>query len=67
MSEPKYIDEAGRTWLKFTVSFRNEIDDMTFSISLWAIDLAHAEDQLHWLKQNGKVDGQIVGEIDARS
>lgn len=56
----KYIDESGRTWLPFTASFLNEIDGLTFSFTIYAIDAAHAEDQMHWLRQNGKIDGELL-------
>lgn len=56
----RYVDERGRTWLPFTVSFRNEIDSQSFSFKIWGIDLAHAEEQLGWIKSNGKIDGQIM-------
>lgn len=57
----EYIDPKGRTWNPFTVSFRNEIDDQSFSFTIFAIGIAHAEEQLEWIKTNGKLDGQIVG------
>lgn len=60
-----YIDEQGRTWLPFSLEWRNEIDDQTFSTTLWAIDLAHAQDQLDHIKLNGRITGQIVGIIKA--
>lgn len=57
-----YIDDQGRKWLRFSIEFRNEIDSQTFSFDVWAIDLAHAKEQLDWIKQNGKVSGQLVWE-----
>lgn len=61
MSRTQYIDPAGHKWLPFTVSFRNEIDSQSFSFTIWAIDNAHAEEQLQCIKDNAKIDGQIVG------
>jgi len=55
-----YIDERGRTWLPFAFKFRNETDGMTFGFEIYAIDRAHAEDQLSWLKQNAELLGEIV-------
>lgn len=60
-----YTDEQGRTWLPFDLEWRNEIDDQTFSTTLWAIDLAHAQDQLDHIKLNGRITGQIVGILKA--
>jgi hypothetical protein len=60
-----YIDEKGRTWNKFTISYKHEIDDMTFSFQIWAIDYADAVERLEMIKANGKVDGQLVGEVKA--
>lgn len=65
MKEPTYIDVAGRTWHMFTLQWRNEIDDQTFSVGIWAIDLAHAWDQLGWIKQNGHINGQVMGVVPA--
>ena len=65
MSAPQhYIDTSGIKWLPFSVSFRNEIDDQDFSFNIWAVDMAHAEEQLQCIKTNGKLDGQIVWSED---
>lgn len=55
-----YIDERGRTWHKFSLEYRHEIDDMTFSIEIWAIYFADAEERLQFIKQNGKIYGRIL-------
>ena len=55
-----YIDECGRKWLKFSVMFENEIDSQKFSFDVWAIDIAHAKEQLEWIKKNGEISGQIM-------
>jgi streptogramin lyase len=60
MSSSVFIDEHGRKWLKFSVEFRNEIDSQTFSFDVWGIDLAHAKEQLDWIKKNGNIAGQIA-------
>ena len=54
------IGPDGHVWSLFTYSFINETDSQKFSFSLYAIDWAHAEEQLEWLKLNGRLDGQIV-------
>jgi hypothetical protein len=33
---------------------------MQFSVDLWAIDLADAEERLAYLKENGEIVGQII-------
>ena len=58
-----YIDEKGRTWNKFTVSYTHELDNQSFSFSIWAIDIADAIERLEMIKANGKVDGQLVGVV----
>lgn len=60
MKDPTYIDAAGRTWHQFSLQWHNDIDEQSFSISIWAIDLAHAWDQLGWIKQNGHINGQVM-------
>jgi hypothetical protein len=61
----EYIDPKGRIWNPFTVSFTNETDDQSFAFTIFAIDHAHAVEQLQWIRENGKVDGQIVEYVDA--
>jgi hypothetical protein len=58
-----FIDEKGRTWNEFTVSYRHELDDVTFSFTIWAIDIADAIERLEMIKANGVVDGQLI-EVD---
>jgi hypothetical protein len=58
-----YIDEKGHKWNEFTISYRHEIDDMTFTFTIWAIDFADAIERLEMIKANGKVDGQLVGVV----
>jgi Neuraminidase (sialidase) len=53
-------DDNGHTWHKFTVSYRHEIDDQSFSFDIWAIDFADAVERLEFIKSNGKVDGKIL-------
>lgn len=60
-----FIDEKGRSWLPFSFEWRNEIDDQTFSTTLWAIDAAHAQDQLDHIKLNGRIRGEVIGVIKA--
>ncbi len=60
-----YTDEAGRTWLPYSLTWTNEIDSQTFSVIIFAIDYVHALDQLEFIKANGRIDGQIVGSIAA--
>ena len=55
-----YIDPKGRKWHPFTLTWRNEIDGQSFSVNIWAIDWAHAEDQIEHIKQNGKITGQLI-------
>jgi hypothetical protein len=55
-----YIDEKGRTWNEFTISYRHELDNMTFSFKIWAIDMADAIERLEMIKANGVVDGEII-------
>ena len=56
-----YIDPKGRTWHPFTVSYTHEIDNQSFSFTIWAIDHADAVERLQYIRQNGKIDGQIMG------
>jgi hypothetical protein len=60
VSEHTYIDEKGRTWNEFRVSYRHELDDVTFSFSIWAIDIADAIERLEMIKANGVVDGKLI-------
>jgi hypothetical protein len=60
VSEHTFIDEKGRTWNEFTVSYRHELDDVTFSFSIWAIDIADAIERLDMIKANGVVDGKLI-------
>ena len=60
----EYIDEKGRTWHPFTVSYVHGIDNQSFSFTIWAIDHADAVERLQYIRQNGKIDGQIVGYED---
>jgi Neuraminidase (sialidase) len=53
-------DDNGHTWHKFSVSYRHEIDDQSFSFDIWAIDFADAVERLEFIKSNGKVDGKIL-------
>ena len=55
-----YIDEKGRTWNEFTISYRHELDNMQFSFTIWAIDMADAIERLEMIKLNGVVDGKKV-------
>lgn len=65
MTEHTYIDAAGRTWQQFSLQWHNDIDGQTFSVNIWAIDQAHAWDQLEWIKQNGHINGQVTGVVSA--
>lgn len=60
MTDTKYTDEKGRTWHKFSLEWCNEVDSQTFSTEIWAIDYAHAVDQLEHIKLNGKISGQLL-------
>lgn len=55
-----YIDSQGRTWHEFTVEYRHELDDLTYGITLWAIDFADAQERLGYIGTNGKITGQLV-------
>lgn len=57
---PKTIDDKGRTWYKFTASYRHELDDQTLTFEIWAIDFADAVERLDFIKSNGKIDGKLV-------
>lgn len=65
MAKPTYIDTSGHIWHQFTLQWTNETDDQTFSVNIWAIDLAHAWDQLNWIKQNGAINGQLMARMQA--
>jgi hypothetical protein len=54
-----FKDEKGRTWSEFTVSYKHELDDQTFSFTIWAIDIADAIERLEMIKANGVVDGKL--------
>lgn len=55
-----FIDEKGRTWNEFTVSYCHELDEQTFSFRIWAIDHADAIERLEMIKANGVVDGKLI-------
>lgn len=57
----EYIDPEGHTWHPFTVSYKHEIDNQSFSFTIWAIDRTDAVERLQYVRTNGKIDGQIVG------
>jgi hypothetical protein len=54
-----FKDEKGRTWSEFTVSYRHELDDQTFSFTIWAIDIADAIERLEMIKANARLDGKL--------
>lgn len=55
-----YIDSKGRTWHKFSISYRHELDEMTFSFDIWAIDYDDALERLAFIKENAKLDGKVI-------
>lgn len=59
--EPKFTDDAGRQWYVFAIQYRHEIDDMTLSAYILAIDHAHAEEQLEFIRANGYVSANVSG------
>jgi hypothetical protein len=62
MPEPiKFIDIKGRTWQLYGAKFKNEIDDMYYRIAFYAIDDAHAKEQLAFIKKNAVFDGLTIG------
>jgi len=60
-----YIDHQGRTWNEFTISYTHVLDEQSFSLTIFAIDLADAIERLEFIKTNGKVDGQLIETLDA--
>ena len=54
-----HIDDKGRTWHEFTCSYKHEIDDLSYTFSIWAIDFADAAERLNYIGSNGVVDGAI--------
>lgn len=60
-----FTDPKGRTWNEFTISYFHELDNQSFSFTIWAIDLADAIERLEFIKANGKVDGQLIETIKA--
>lgn len=54
-----YTDSKGRTWQKFAIEYKHEVDDMVFVFDIWAIDWADAEERLNYINQNGHVLGRI--------
>lgn len=60
----EFIDDKGRTWNEFTVTYRHELDNQTFSFTIWAIDFADAVERLEMIKANGVVDGQLMGVVE---
>lgn len=60
----KFIDEKGRVWQEYLLSYKHELDDQSFSFSIWAIDYADAVERLEFIKANGKVDGVLLDVIN---
>lgn len=58
-----FTDDKGHKWNEFTLSYTHELDNQTFSFSIWAIDIADAIERLEMIKANARVDGQLVEEI----
>ena len=55
-----YKDAQGIVWQKFIMEYRHEVDGMTFTIDLWAVDFADAAERLEFIKQNGKIIGRVT-------
>ena len=57
--DPEFRDDAGRQWFVYCIQFRHEIDDMTLSAYILAIDYAHACEQLEYIRSHGYVSNRI--------
>lgn len=57
-----YVDADGVSWFKFGIEYTDG-RGKTMTSDLWALSLDDAHDRLALLKDNGRVYGQIVSEI----
>ena len=52
----RYTDTDGIIWTKYSLTYHHDVDDRTFSLDLYAVDLADAIERLEYIKQNGKIE-----------
>ena len=58
----KYEDAGGRSWYPYNIIF--DAEGVQYCVTLWAISFEHAQLMLEDLRQTGRVEGQIMGEIE---
>lgn len=56
----RMVDDNGHVWVKFAIQYYHEWDNQTFSIDIWAVDLADAHERLEFIKQNGQIMSQTI-------
>lgn len=57
-----YTDYTGQIWHRFTCSY--PIDDTEFVFHIYALDWKDAERRIAAIGSGGRVDGQLVKEMD---
>ncbi len=58
-----YVDEEGEVWKRFSASYTDS-RGAEMSFELWATSMDDAEARLKALKETGRIDGQILEQID---
>jgi len=56
-------DIYGKLWYQFVCDYQD--GDVGFTFQIWAKDIEDAERRMGLIKQNCKVAGQLISEIDA--
>lgn len=55
----RITDTDGIIWTKYSLTYHHDVDSHTFSLDLYAVDLADAIERLEYIKQNGKIEELI--------
>lgn len=58
------LDEYGRQLCRFAYEFDHS-DGKSYGFDFWAYDIADAEAKMASIRQNGRIIGQIFGEVPA--
>lgn len=56
-------DIYGKLWYQFVCDYQD--GDVDFTFQIWAKDIEDAERRMGLIKQNCKVAGQLISEVDA--
>ena len=56
-------DIYGKLWYQFVCDYQD--GDVDFTFQIWARDIEDAERRMGLIKQNCKVVGQLISEVDA--